>query len=285
MRTATIAFALLGLAACLPADHALPLGSVEFTIRATDTTEKGIFTSDGYRVTVDRALLSFKTMLIGRQDQSDACSYRGRAAVRNVVFDALAGNQQTFNGIQPAECPDVGLLLGPPDDATIVGDGVTSDDLVDLVNAPSAHARMEMTATKGDERYRVVLRFDTARTTARYGGCVGTRRGILIKPSVRLSVWLSVAVETFFQQGFGGGTRPFFAPFKAADDLGDGDGVVTMKELDQFPLTALPPLDPRYVTDVKTGRSFGDYMRDQFKSLFLFEGVGSCEGKEPGATE
>lgn len=275
-------------AACVPADHALPLGSVEFTIRATAATREGFGAGsfgDAWNVTVDRAIVSFKTMTIGENDDPDRCSYRGRGAQENVVFDVREGNVQTFNGVLPSSCPDVGVVLGPPDDATVPGAGATAADILALLEAPPAHAIVELTATRRDERYRVRLRFATETTSSRFGGCQASTRGVIIKPNARLSVAVPFTADPFFRQGFGEGARLLFAPFKDADALGDADGVVTMQELDALPIASARVYSDLYKlhSAASTPGSFGDYVREEFKSVFLFGDGGFCNGNDPGA--
>lgn len=280
--------AIAATAACVPPDRALPLGSVSFSLRATVRTREGFGEGtfvDGWTLRVDRALLSFKSMTIGKSDDPDRCSYRGRGAQSNVVFDVREGNVQTFNGILPSDCPDVGLVLGPPDDATVPGAGASVDDLVALAGSPPAHAFIDLAATRNDERYRVVLRFDTATTSSRFGGCRAATRGVVVKPNARLEVPVAFAADTFFRRGFGQGAALFFKPFEDADDLGDGDHVVTMQELDQLPLASLrtyPAGDLYKIDGTAAGRTFGDYVREQFKSVFVFGQEGFCNGNEPG---
>ena len=105
------------LAACVPADEAVGLGSVQFTFKVSVQTQEGVTeteTLDRWALRFDRVVLGFKTMTLGRIGDTDICSFRGRGARSDVVFDPRLGVVQTFNGIQPAECPDVGIIFGPP---------------------------------------------------------------------------------------------------------------------------------------------------------------------------
>ena len=137
-------FATLGLvlaaAACVPADEALPLGSAQFTVtgRGSPRVLSEDLVVDEWSIHVDRFLIAFHTMTIVNLTDSGQCAYRGRGAQTNVVFDGTEGSVvQAFNGIQPGDCTDVGMRLGPPDDFTTVGEGATPADLVTLAHRAS----------------------------------------------------------------------------------------------------------------------------------------------------
>src|SRR5690606_33944916 len=110
---------------------------------------------------------------------ADVCAYRGRGAASDVVFDPRRGLVQSFNGIQPVECPDVGVIFGPPGPATTLGEGASSSELVELATGRPAHALVDATAewatpTGGFTPTRTLaikLRLDTERTSSRFGGC------------------------------------------------------------------------------------------------------------------
>src|SRR5262249_49073330 len=144
-------------ASCVPADHALALGSLEFEVKAANVTNEGFMTTqaDGWTIHVKRTLLSFKTVTIGETNNPDKCSYRGRGAVSDVVFDPRYGNTQIFNGLEATNCPDVGFVMQPPDGNTVPGAGATGPDLIMLADGNPAHAYVELTAEKGTQTYEV----------------------------------------------------------------------------------------------------------------------------------
>lgn len=290
-----LAIGALGLVtACLPTDVTLPMGSVAFRVGSNQQTRDGLEDDevvDGWKLTFDRVVVSFKQMTIGKQGDDDACSYRGRGAKQNIVFDVREEVEQVFNGIVPSDCPDVGIVLGPPDDFTTLGKGIDVNDLKRLLVPTPAHAFIEATAKRVNpvsgvtETYRVDLRFDTARTTSRYGGCSGRRRGVIVLPNAREVVDVPFNAPMLFasQKGF----RPpiHFRPFVLADSLVTPDHRVTMDELDQLPLKAVGVGFGTY--NVEAGDpddTFGDYVRHMFKDVWGF-GPGKCNGNKPGATE
>lgn len=280
-------------AACVPADEALPLGSVAFVIQASDMTHEGTGEGDvldEWELGFDRVLLGFKTMTVGRIDDPDACAFRGRGAASDVVFDPRAGLVQVFNGLSPVDCPDVGIVLGPPGDGTTLGDGATSDDVVELARDRPAHAIVEASASyvgrEGERRnrVRVALRFASDRTATQFAGCRSASRGVGVLATERQHVSVRFAAEHLFREALSMTARIQVQPFADADALwGDDDGVVTMEDLDAVPLTAMAAYGSGYQLADGTRRgTFGDYVRTLFRFTFGFRDErGFCVGNEP----
>lgn len=295
------------LAACVPADEAVGLGSVQFTFTASTQTKGGIATlfpsTDGYRVTFDRIVLGFKTMTVGKIGVPDTCSYRGRGGVSDAVFSpigAAPGLVQTFNGIAPVECPDVGVIFGVPENATVVDANATSSELVELAQN-GLHALVDATATPlyddAEAPTKIQLRFNPVTTATRFGGCSDATvrgqvptRGTRIRVGERDEATVFFAAENLFLQEVGSGTGFRVKPFLQADRIGDGDGVVTMEELDRLPLTAIPDHQNYQVPVSATSNniagayaSLGDFVRFLFRFTVLFRSeYGTCVGNEPG---
>src|SRR5690349_11061844 len=123
-RLLRLAFAsLLFLApACVPADGAFGLGSVQFTIKASRAADVGFTTADFNRTTgqsapwtvqFDRLVVGFRTMTIGKVGDDDRCAFRGRGETSDIVIDPRHPIVQTFNGISEANCEDTGIFLSP----------------------------------------------------------------------------------------------------------------------------------------------------------------------------
>jgi hypothetical protein len=289
----------LGVSACVPADDASGLGSVEFYIGASDITagrESDLgappyaLSDDGWRIQFERVLLGFKTMTIGKIGFADVCSYRGRGALSDVVFDPRVGIQQTFNGIQPVECPDVGIILGAPGPQTTFAGGATAGDVFDLAAGRAAHAIVEASARYvggGPPRapVRIQLRFDSERTTRRFAGCREETRGVTVLPSQRDSAIVRFSAELLFRDALSPTARLIMAPFLQADASGDRDGVITMDELDALPLVFVETeTGPRYrLPNGAREGFFGDWLRALFRFAFKFRSAfGTCTGTEPG---
>jgi hypothetical protein len=273
--------ALMIVDACVPPDNAIALGSVEVTVRASVVTQTGVpsnIVSDGWDLRFEHAILSFKTMTIGQVGSPDACSYRGRAEQKNVVLDLLTGTVQSFNGLLPDVCGDVGAIFGPPDGETVPVAGATPADLLDLASGSPAHAALSAVATRGPETYRVMLRFETAHTSSKLAGCRSAIKGVRIEPNQRTEAVLAFAGDQLFRDALSTSGALRFSPFVDADR--DGDHVVTMTELDLMPLSAAQVYSSYY--DLPRGSSFGDFVRAQFKYAWLF-GAGTCSGKDPGS--
>jgi hypothetical protein len=279
-------------AACVPADEALPLGAAQFTVtgRGSPRTIGEDRVVDAWSIHVDRFVLSFRTMTIVNLTDSEQCAYRGRGARTNVVFEGTEGSVvQAFNGLKPGDCPDVGLRLGPPDDESVPGEGATAQDLIALATGTPAHALLEATATQKaappftleDKTIHLSLRFDSVRTASSFGGCRDAVRGARIRPGARYGVFVAVAAEAFFRDAISASAQLRFNPFAEADRLGNDDGLVTMEELDELPLSSAG--GPFYqLPNGSHSGSFGDYVRAQFMFAVTYGDGGLCNGIVPG---
>lgn len=294
LRAVLVLLAFVAAASCVPADESLPLGAAQFTVtgRGSPRVLSDELVIDQWSIHVDRFLIGFRTMTIVNLDDSGQCAYRGRGALTNVVFDGAVGSVvQSFNGLKPGDCPDVGMRLNPPDDNTVVGEGATPADLVTLATGDPAIALLEATATStadpafGDPSARKVLRlslrFDRGRTASAFGGCRDAVRGARIRPEARYAVFVSLAAEAFFRDAISSNAQLRFSPFADADLRGDNDGTVTMNELDAIPLSSAPGPFYQLPSGGRSG-SFGDYVRAQFMFAVKFGNGGICNGIAPG---
>lgn len=280
---------LLLVPACVPADGAFALGSVEFTMKASLRSEEP-FVLPGqersFTLAFDRVVLGFRTMTIGKVGDDDRCSFRGRGEKSDIVFDPRHTLVQTFNGISPADCEDTGIFLAPPGDTTEIGPGASPADLFDLAEGPPAHAIIEATATARDRTFVVRLRFETLRTASRFGGCAGRfeAKGVRVRANERTFASTTFAPENMFQDSLGFGGQLRLHPFEEADSLGNQDDVFTMDEADQVPLTQVRRFGEGYQLPNGTrGGTFGDFLRALFRFTFFFKEVGTCVGNEPGS--
>ncbi len=286
VRARVVLTTLFAFAACVPPDGAGPLGSVAFTVGATKATTVGLRpeTLDGWDLRFTRLLVSFRTMTLGRIGEPEACSYRGRGERSNLVFDPRYSIVQTFNGIAPSDCRDVGIVFAPPGDETELGPGVTEADLVELASGAPAHLLVEAEARRPERTFRVALRFDTARSAREFGGCRDAlRRGVQIAAEHRVLLSVRLAAEGLFRVGVLE-TAPYnLGPFVDADAAFDGDGVATMAEIDAYPLQRVRDSHSNdYVRpDGSTLGSFGDYVRDQLRFSIAYGEGGLCVGNEP----
>jgi hypothetical protein len=128
---------------------------------------------------------------------------------------------------------------------------------------------------------KVSLRFDSERTASAFGGCRDAIRGVKIRPEGRYAVFVSVAAEAFFRDAISQNAQLRFTPFVDADLQGNNDGVVTMDELDLFPLSQAPGPFYQLPNGAKSG-SFGDYVRAQFMFAVKYGNGGICDGIAPG---
>lgn len=289
------------LAACVPADDAVGLGSVQFTFTASSQTRGGIAvlrpSADGYRLTFDRVVLGFKTMTVGKIGAPDTCSYRGRGGVSDAVFSpigATPGLVQTFNGIAPVSCPDVGVIFGIPDNGTVVDANATSDELVELAE-DGLHALVDATATPVGADHtstKIQLRFNPTTTSTRFGGCRADTRGTRILVGKRDEATVIFAAENLFRSVISASGDIRILPFLLADSAGNRDGIVTMDEIDRLPLSSLGslsyqvPLSATATNVAGAYPSLGDFVRFLFRFTVLFRTEqGECVGNEPGSEE
>lgn len=289
---------------CVPADEAVALGSVSFHFGASKLTTEGIpasLVTDGWSLTFDRILLGYKTMTIGEIGVPDTCAYRGRGAVTNVVTDPRKGVVQTFNGLKPIDCPDVGLIFGPPDGATVPGNGVAPEGVFELAGGPKgqgpspAHAIIEATARQVyddlasggqlERTYFIRLRFATETTATRFGGCREASRGVRIVANERDDIDVRFAVENLFRDAISSSSHLRVGPIVDADANGNNDHVVTMDELEDFALRRVP-YEFYQLPDRGRNGSLADYLRELFRFTLTFRSEnGLCVGNEPGSEE
>ena len=286
---------LASVVACVPADEGLPLGSAQFTItgRGSPRVLDQDVVRDGWTIRIDRFVVGFRTMTIVNLQNSDQCSYRGRGAASNVLFEATEGKVvQAFNGIKPGACPDVGMRLGPPDDRTVLGEGATLEDLLSFAAGIPALALLEATATREADpssgaparTMHLSLRFDSVRTSTAFGGCRDATRGARIRPEARDAIFVSFATEAFFRDVISPTASLRFEPFADADRFGNDDDLITMDELDRLRLGDVAQAHGG-VYELPSGArsgSFGDYVRAQFQFSVKFGDGGLCNGIEPG---
>lgn len=297
--------ALVALAACVGTDDSPGFGSVQYTFVKSAAALDGLVTADDYRLTIDRFVLGFKTMTVGKIGTPDVCSYRGRGAASNVVFDLDHGVVQTFNGVSPVLCPDVGMIFGLVDNDTTPFDGTPSSELVELAEG-GYHALLDATVTAGigdsfeggppipGASWKIQLRFDPVYTSSRFGGCKGSvagqvTRGVQIREDARQTLSVVVAPENFFREGISTGVDFRAAPFVQADEQGNDDGVVTMAEVDKLALVDIDGND--YSLPPEEGivkglyPTLGDFVRYLFRFTMRYETEdGECVGNPPGDT-
>lgn len=279
MRAMCILIASLAAAACVPADEALPLGSAEFTITARYSARTAT-TVDGWSINIDRYVMGFRTITIVNLEDSDQCSYRGRGADANLIFDGTTGSViQSFNGIKPGPCPDVGLRLSVPDDYTRVGEGTTVDDLLALASN-GQHAFVDVTATKDDQTVHLEFRFDPGTTSNAFANCRDATRGAKIEPEGRDAIFVEFDALAFFRERLITGSDLSFSPFALADQ--DDDGTITMAELDATHVVGGFGSLAYTLPNGQHTSSLGEWVRTEFQASVHFGNGGTCDGLPAG---
>jgi hypothetical protein len=246
--------------ACLPTDEAVGMGSAQFSVRTSSYVDEGFITSDStsdgvhWKVRFEKVRVAFETMTLQNTTTGEGVYIRGSGEPNNVVFDPNVGLLQTLNGLEPARYV-IALRLAPPTGAFGVGPGTTSADLFELAAQEGIHTLVDVRGSHDAEALAIRLRFD-----ARTGTSFSLDERIL-RPNERAAVGVELGLEQLFFDGREHRIRPFIE----ADRAGNGDGIVTMAEVDALALDIVRDADAPFTMPPGTvGGSFGDYLRMRF---------------------
>ena len=233
----------LAVAACVPADEALPLGSAEFTVTGRGSPRTLLDdASTGGRSTRplsplvqdddDREPDELRAVRVPRSWREDERRLRGHGGQRGA-------------GLQRHQARRVSRRRDPARPAgrsNRARRGRDSRDLLALASGRPAHALLEATAVRRrargqveEETLHVRLRFDTERSAASFGGCRDAIRGTRIRPGARMPSSSRSRPRPSFAMPFRAMRLPLRRRSSDADRFGDDDGTVTMDELDALP--------------------------------------------------
>lgn len=246
-KLASLVVALLSAsAACLPLDTRPEPGSVLVTMKAAPSTIDGVSTTDGWKVTFERVLV-----VIGRPAlDGDNCEAYGEADYFH-LFDGRLPTAQKLAIVYGLHSCTLSYRVRNADSETVLGAGITEEDRKLMrTGADDPYTQgfgvsilLRGSATKSG----VTKRFDWSmrRDRIRYEKCSlegkesdDTGTELSLSAGDALTVELQVHAETVLQNLLlAEKSQPRFDPIALADDRGNGDGNVTLEELDKIPLS------------------------------------------------
>ena len=284
-----VVVASIGASGCLPKDTRPPPGSVLVTASADDALLQGIpgsATADGWSISYDRVLLD-----IGRVNlDGDQCSTYSEAHYDRVL-DMLAGvPQKVSESFALGQC-DFGYGVANPADDSLLGDGVSHDDIVFLRTAGSdkyagasgISVAVQGHAAKGSltKAFSWAFRQENRYRECNDGSAPTPVRGLHLAESVASTVDLLVRGEALFEDNLDASIAKLrFAPFADADTTtGNDDGEVTLDELANVSIESLASTTSYRVTKGSTAarNTLEDYLYlDAFPALVRFGPTGAC---------
>ncbi len=282
--------ACLACAACLPVDDRPPPGILTVNVTSDDSLgpeRKAFETEDGWTISFESFVMSIGYTRLGL---SDACSdYAGSVfgpgRGYNRLLDLNAAEVQRISSIRLIGTCSFGFWNREPEDDSVLGEGVTEelrdellekkDDLFTDQLGTTLYVQGE--ATRGEDRktFEWSFRQGIRRQNCEVETEAGLERGIRLESDERRTYELFTDAKSLFQAAPDDASLAF-APIASADDeYGDGDGKVTLDELQ------LVPVDPAWIegvgrpdTDLATYAAYVYLMR--VPALVHFRGNGHC---------
>ena len=279
---ATAALCLL-LQACV--DSEAGNGVVNVTTWGEEYIEEGLPSDaffDAWSVKYSKFLLVYHSLRIEDDDGSAVAELE-----RPLVFDMVRKAQGTPKTLATFELeakswPNLSYQVGPISDDAEPGELATDED-VELLQDEDASIHVEGTATSstGEEK---TFRWSFSPATL-FEHCHGKQdgkevEGVLVTNGGEEEVELTVHGDHFFYddlQSEAGGPR--FQAYADAD--ADGNGEITLQELDAVPLYAIPPEKGPYGTGaLGSVDTLGQYVRTLARTIGHYRGEGSCDSRE-----
>jgi hypothetical protein len=274
----TLSLALPALNACLPDDTREPPAELVVRASADDALANGISsTEDGWSIRYDR----FLVVLGAAELSGDDCDAYTESDYDRVLEMTLASSQRVSLLYGLGTCR-FGFRIATPAWDTVLGQGVSAEDEIFLRTPGSdAHATDQGVSVRisgSATQLGTVKTFDWSfRRFIEYNDCTlgeGPDSGALSLGSKGSStVDLVLRGEALF--GSAGREPPAaarFEPFRAADDEhGDGNGEISLDELQSSPLPEGVLANERIVT-------LGDRVYLQLlPEIAKFQGTGTCQ--------
>ena len=268
-------FALVGALglSCLPIDDRPPPASVLLRMSGTPTIASGIPSdalADGWSITFDKFLVSLGNASLNL----DSCTAYTEADYRR-IFDGRTLEPQKVSLLFALGTCGLNFRVTNPDSDSIVSKGVTDDDKTMM--RTSGQDRFTGTSGSGVSIYvkgsakkgAVTKTFAWSfRKRVGYADCTnGLDRTPIrydLQGNASLTIDLSIHGEVLFQDHLDPTKAKLrFGPFADADDHGNGDGEVTLDELDARTLADAGVTAEDLTVDdagVTTWTTFADYV-------------------------
>jgi hypothetical protein len=236
------------LSACLPGDTRPPPAVVLLTVAPSPADTEGFTTVDGWHISFERLLVSLGGAGLGgrgiggRGADDAACnSYAGAGYER--LFDfTLAGTQKLSDIYGLGSC-GVRLRLRSPGSDSLLGQGVTVDDLAfmrtedtDAVitkGRRSVYVRGKATREAATKRFEWSFRLGVSLHGCASEGGAGFASDVALVGGESLPLPVVVHGEELFHEGLDDSSPLRFDAIAAAD--ADGDQTITLDELGSVP--------------------------------------------------
>lgn len=260
-------------------------GTVTFTTWGEEFIEDGLPSTvflDSWSVKYSKFLVVYNHVTIA-DDNGDVVAKLEHPLVFDMTKKAK-GKPKTLASyeLEAKAWPNVSYQVGPITDDAEPGDLASTDD-VTLLQTDQASVHVEGTATSPIGLQKT---FNWSFSPATlFEGCHGEQdgkevEGVLVTNGGTQEVELTVHGDHMFYddlQSDEGGPR-----FQAyADSDIDGDGAVTLAELDLVPLYTIPVEKGTYGTGALGNvNTLGQYVRTLARTIGHYRGEGSCNSKE-----
>jgi hypothetical protein len=236
----------LGLCTCLPDDTRDPPGSLVVEVSPERSLLAGAaVTADGWSLGFERFLVVLGEV---RLDGDDCDVYSDAGYAR--IFDALRAEPQRVSVSYGLGRCTVGFGIASPAWDTLRGAGVSAGDETLLRTfGADAHSpgggvsvHIEGFGERAGRRKRFVWSF---RRFLTYEAChLSEQRpeaAVVLAGREKEEVAIVLRATPLFQRELDVDAPLYFEPFREADDrFGDGDGIVTLAELENTPLASDP---------------------------------------------
>jgi len=261
-------------------------GSVTLTTWGESFIEEGlpsaVFPKDNWSVKYSKFLLVYHSVTIADADNTIVAKLD-----HPLVFDMTkkaTGNPKTLftAELEAKAWPNVSYQVGPISDDATAGD-LASDSDVTLLRAEQASVHVEGIATSPTGAKKS---FNWSFSPATlFEGCHGQQdgkevEGVLVTHGGNQNVELTVHGDHLFYDDLQ--SEEAVPRFQAlADADANDDGNITLAELDQVPLYAIPIDRGTYGTGALGNvNTLGDYERTLSRTIGHYRGEGSCNSKE-----
>jgi hypothetical protein len=260
--------------ACLPADTRPPPATVALQVSPNDASQKGVTTTDGWSITIERFLVD-----IGDASVGDACISYSDAGYQRLLDATRSEDQKLALLFGLGQC-DMDFRISGPASDTILGTGVSETDaLLQGLKGTDKYIQQESgisiglraTAKRGTSVERIDWSF---RQRIRFRNCETPLDGKPTQPldfqsNANLAYHIVLHPEVLLQDDDKDRTAVLrFDAIASADAMsGNADGEVTLDELDKVSLDAarqagpygVDQVDPAIV-DPSTIKTLEDYI-------------------------